>query len=482
MVRPAALLLFLVVAPLANAAPAPAPKSTTPAPAPASTAPSSTPARPKPTTARPPASSDRLDGIAAVVNDDVILESDVEEQLYLFLSQAHARPDSSTLDTLRTQVLNQLIDFKLLVGEAKRQGVTLSPSDSKEIDAKVEESLQDTKSRFESEEAYHAQLEKENTSEAKLREKYHEDLERQRLAERLIDRNMPRKPVPPAEAEAYFNAHPEKFPKQPAEVKIQVIQIVPHADSVADARARAKALEVRKRLLAGEKFAKVALDVSDDPNTARAGGDLGYLPRGALDKTLDNAAFTLKLHTLSEPLRSAVGWHIIEVLERDTLKTRAGKDSLDRQGKPALEAQVRHILIRVPITDADVARARQRAEQVRAQAAKGVDFATLVKRYSEYDGQAAADGDLGFISVSAFQPAIREGIDSTAVGSVTQVLENNVGLNIFKVNDRRPERPYKLDEIRSELPEVVAQMKQREKIDEWVKGLRSKAHIEIRSS
>jgi len=469
MARPAAALLFLILASAAMSAPAPAPKSTT------STAPTSA-------TARPPASSERLDGIAAVVNDDVILESDVEEQLYLFLGQARARPDSSTLDTLRTQVLNQLIDFKLLVAEAKRQGVTLSPSDEKEIDAKVEESLQDTRSRFDSEDAYRAQLEKENTTEAKLREKYHEDLERQRLAERLIDRNMPRKPVPAAEAEAYFAAHPDKFPKQPAEVKIQVIQIVPRADSLADVRARAKAVDVKKRLLAGEKFAKVAADVSDDPNTARAGGDLGYLPRGALDRTRDNAAFTLKPHTLSDPLRSAVGWHIIEVIERDTIKTRAGKDSLDRQGHPALEAQVRHILIRVPITDADVDRARQRAVQVRAQAAKGTDFATRVKRYSEYDGQAAADGDLGFISVSAFQPSIREGIDSTAVGNVTQVLENNVGFNIFKVNDRKPERPYQLEEIRSELPDVVAQMKQREKIDEWVKGLRSKAHIEIRSS
>ena len=62
------------------------------------------------------------------------------------------------------------------------------------------------------------------------------------------------------------------------------------------------------------------------------------------------------------------------------------------------------------------------------------------------------------------------------------VLENQVGFNIFKVNDRKPERAYALDEVRGELPEAVAQIKQHERYDDWVKGLRAKAHIEIRGS
>ena len=66
------------------------------------------------------------------------------------------------------------------------------------------------------------------------------------------------------------------------------------------------------------------------------------------------------------------------------------------------------------------------------------------------------------------------------MGGVSEVLVNSAGFNIFKVGDRKPEREYKLEEIKQELPDAVAEMKQREKYDEWIKTLRGKAHIEIR--
>lgn len=449
--------------------------------------PVSSPAPPSQAAPKSPApagapSSARLDGIAAVVNDDVILESDVEEQLYLFLSQARLRPDSAMVDSMRNAVLNQLIDFRIVVAEAKRQGLSLTANDEKLVARQADESLQQTRSRFQSAEEYQQALDRDNTNEAKLREKYRSDLSEQLLAERLRDRAMPKKPVTQTEAEAFFKANPDKFPRVPAQVKIQVIQIPAAADSVTDSKARARIVGIRKRIVAGEKFAKVAAEISEDENTARSGGDLGFLPRGALDTALDQAVAVAKLNELSQPVRSTAGWHLFEVLERDTVKTTAGKDSVDAHGKPALEAHVRHILIRVPVNDDDVARARAMAQRVRTEAVKGGDFATLVRRYSKYSGQADPDGDLGYVSLAAFQPGIRSGIDSVAVGGVSSVLENPVGFNIFKVNDRKPERPYQLDEVRDQLQSAVEEIKDHERWEIWIKGLRAKAHIEIRSS
>jgi parvulin-like peptidyl-prolyl isomerase len=181
-------------------------------------------------------------------------------------------------------------------------------------------------------------------------------------------------------------------------------------------------------------------------------------------------------------VRSAYGWHILETLESDTVKTRAGKDSLDAKGQPAIELHVRHILIRVPVSEADAQRAKTLADRVQQEARKGTDFATLVRRYSKYEGQQGPDGDLGFVSMGSLQPHIRAGLDSLELGQVSEVLPNQVGYNIFKLVDRKPEREYQLEEIRSDLPELVSQMKQRERYDEWVKTLRTKAHIEIRRS
>ena len=117
-----------------------------------------------------------------------------------------------------------------------------------------------------------------------------------------------------------------------------------------------------------------AADVSDDPNSARSGGDLGFFTQGSMEPAIDKAAFSLKLGKLSDPVLTPYGWHILEVIERDTLKTRAGRDSLGHDGKPLLEAHARHILIRVPVTDDDAKRAKKlakwNARKARADAAK----------------------------------------------------------------------------------------------------------------
>jgi len=484
-----ALVLVLTLVPMvrAQSKPATPAKPSSGARAPAAPKTGARPSTPSPSGGRVvPAStgtsstSERLDGIAAVVNDDVVLESDVEEQLYLFLMKAQTpQPDSSLVDTLRKQILNQLIDEKLIVAEAKKQGLSVPQS---EIEKEVDGAIADAKQRLGGDEGFRQQLERENTTEEKLRERYRSDVQRQQIAARLVNKQVPRKPVTAAEAEAYFKTNHDKFPKMPGEVKVQVIQIPPEADSAVDRKARLKIAEVRKRLVAGEKFAKVASELSEDPNTARSGGDLGFLPRGALDRDLDQAVYSLKLNELSPPLRSAAGWHVLEVLERDTVHTASGRDSLDRLGHPALEAHVRHILVRVPVDAKDVERARALAEKVRAQAVKGGEFGDLVRRYSKYDGQATPDGDIGFISLGTLSPSIRTGLEGLQPGQVSEVLENTAGFNVFKMNDKKPEREYELTEIRTELPEVVAQMKQRERYEEWLKGLRSKAHIEIRSS
>jgi peptidyl-prolyl cis-trans isomerase SurA len=457
-------------------------KSAAPAPAPVVQA--AKPATPPAASAAPGGTAaERLDGIAAVVNDDVILQSDVEEQLFLYFSQMRVQPESTMVDSMRSEVLNQLVDFRLVVAEAKRLGMTLTPSDQKMIAQQAEESLAQTRSRFQTEEEFRQALQRDNTSEAKLREKYKSDLGEQVLAQRVRDKQIPEIKVAPAEAEAYFKANPGRFPKVPAQVKLQVIQIPPAADSVADAQARAKILVVRKRLTTGgEKFAKVAAEVSEDDNTARSGGDLGFVAHGTLDVALDTAVAAARLNVLSGPVRSTAGWHLFEVLERDTAKTVAGQDSLDHQGQPLLESHLRHILIRVPLDETDIARARALAEKVRADALKGTDFGALARRYSKYQGNVDPDGDLGYVSMAAFQPNIRASIDSVAVGGVSSVIENPVGYNLFKVNDRKPERPYQFEEIKDQLPRAVKDIKDGERWDAWVKQLRSKAHVEIRGS
>ncbi len=424
-----------------------------------------------------PAGPQRLDGIAAVVNNQVVLQSDVEEQLYLFLMSAEADDvDSATVDTLRSQILDRLIDERLILGEATRQGITVTES---EVARQAQEALKEAKARYETPAAYQEALRKENLTEEKLLQKFQEEAQRAAIVQRVVAKQISRRRPSQAEAEAFFQANRGKFPKAPAELRLSVIQIPATADSVADRQGRVRAEAARKRILAGEKFAKVALDVSDDETSSRSGGDLGYLARGGMDPAFEEAVFSRKLNTVGEPVRTVYGWHVLEVLDRDTVKTAAGRDSLDRQGRPQLEAHIRHILIRVPLTEADIERARALAARVRAEAVAGKDFGELARRYSRYSGPQGTDGDIGFLPMNSLQPNIRAGLDSLKVGGISEVLINPAGFNIFRITERKAEREYALEEIRNELPAAVADIQFREKLEEWVKSLRAKAHIRI---
>jgi len=434
------------------------------------------PSAPKPAAPRNP-QAQTLDAIAAMVNDEPVLASDVEEQLFLFLQRAQAQPDSSQVDTLRRQVLDQLIDEKLVLAEAKKQNLTVPAAD---VQKQVEAAIAEAKQRYGGDDGFKEQLARENTTEARLRERYKGDIEKQMLEQQVVKKMFPKKTVTQADAEAYFLAHKDKFPKVPPQLHLQVLQIVPSPDSAALKDGRAKIDAIRKRIVGGEKFAKVAADVSDDPGTAKSGGDLGFFRRGQMEPTIEDAAFGQPNGKLSQPIRTPYGFHLIETMERDTVRGPDGRDSLDADKKPIEEVHARHILVKVTPNDDDVARTQKLAQTVRDQAAKGGDFATLVKKYSTYRGPASADGDVGFLSLGSLQPSIRAGLENLKVGEVSPVLPNSQGFNIFKVLERKPERDYELAEIKQELPDAVAEAQFRDKYDAWLKTLRSKAQIEYR--
>src|SRR5258707_8275483 len=101
-----------------------------------------------------------------MVNDEPVLASDVEEQLFLFLQRSQAHPDSAQVDTLRRQVLDQLIDDKLLLAEAKKQNITVNPG---EVAKQVESAISEAKQRLGGDDGFAQQLQRENTTEERLR-------------------------------------------------------------------------------------------------------------------------------------------------------------------------------------------------------------------------------------------------------------------------------------------------------------------------
>jgi peptidyl-prolyl cis-trans isomerase SurA len=450
---------------LPSGAQAPGPGATQEQPPPSSSAPA--PARP----ATPSARGERVDGVVAVVNDEVVLASEVDEQVYLFLQQARVRPDSSGIAQLRKEVLDRIIDEKVIVSEAKRQNVTLAEA---ELKKNVDDAIADVKARLGSEAAFRAELEREGITEEDLRKRYREDASRQMMANQLLRRQLGGKvDVTPAEAEKYFTENPSQFPKRASAIHVQLVQIPVELDSAAKRGVRQKAVAAQARLKKGEPFSRLAQELSEDAGTASNGGDLGWFGREQLDSTFTAQVFKIPVGQVSGILETPFGYHLVKVEEADPTKG---------------EIRARHILFRLAPTEDDARRVKQRIDEVRTQAVKGVDFGTLARRYSRFDGPSGPDGDLGFLPMTAFSPEFRAALDTLETGQVSPPLLNAQGWHLFKVLDRESERAYRIDELAKEvgpdgkpvLPELVRQAKLKNEYETYVADLRKKATIEYR--
>ena len=310
-----------------------------------------------------PASAKLMEDTVAVVNGTPILLSEFQKEAatavdYWSKTNPSAMADPANLRKLRESTLEQLIDRELLIQEGGRLKIKVR---EREIDNAIDE----IKARFkkdetghemsekEAEEAFAQQLKTEGLDFAKFRER----LSHQILARKTIDEAVKSKMTPPTDEEsrAYFKkitdyiatgstAAPKGMDEEEGmalrEVATQVkalsservrvqrvlIRLSPGASENEKKRALKTAEGVKKRLDAGEDFAKVAKEESEDPESAARGGDLGYVLRGVAPPELEKAAFSLGVGDTSGPVFTDAGYNVIRVTE----KRAAEKPDYDR--------------------------------------------------------------------------------------------------------------------------------------------------------
>jgi peptidyl-prolyl cis-trans isomerase SurA len=415
--------------------------------------------------ARNSAGSER---IAAIVNKEVILESDVDEQLRVAMTNLRVDPsDSVTVAKLRKDVLKQLIDEQVILAEAQHQGVTIPRAD---LDQAVTQAIQNVRTRLGSEENFKKALQEEHTTEAELRRKYEPDVKKQLLVMRLVGKEVQnRTTVTDAEAKAYFAAHKDSLGQRAEQLKLSAIVIGFEPDSIQVKRLRARADSIRTLVVVKKQpFADVAKKFSNDPSGMR-GGDLGTFPRGEMVGEFEDAAFALKPNEISQPVRSRYGWHLIEVLEH-----------FPKTDSTAERIHARHVLLQAQIRPADEERARKKALAVRDSLLKGADFAAMAKRYSMDTSTKDSGGYLGEVPVSSLPPTFHEPLTGLGVGEVSVPLKGEAGYYVFKLSGRIPEREYQFGEVKEEIKQMVLNQKLRDAYDRWLERIRKNVIIEVK--
>jgi peptidyl-prolyl cis-trans isomerase SurA len=404
-----------------------------------------------------------LEKIVAVVEDQEILLSEVTENYQLLASQGVVdASDTAAVRTIQRQILDKLIDDKLLILEAESQEIQVT---GEEVEQAVEQTINGFIDQIGGRDAFLRQLEQEGLTEEELRTRYREDARSQILASRLIGREIRSKiEVTDEDVREFYEENRDELPKKVRMMRISDIYISVRADSLIVGRRFEEASLIRDQILGGEvSFEEAAQSYSDDPSGAQ-GGNLGRFGRGDFDPAFEEAAFALAPGEISEPVRTRFGLHLIRL------------DQIDPEGQ---WANVHHILFGIAPSRVDEAMAKKRAEGIRDRIVGGESFESVAREVSEDPQAASRGGDLGWLPMQAFQGAVKETVDSLGVGEVSDVVPGDGGFHILKITGVQEPGEYTFEEIQEDLAEMAFQSRMEEAYAKWMEDLREKYYVEV---
>jgi peptidyl-prolyl cis-trans isomerase SurA len=407
--------------------------------------------------------SETVDRIVAVVGDEIILASEVDEEILLAQLQKRLDPsDEEAVRQFRAEVLEALIESKVLYEKARAEGIH---PERDEVDARVEEMLAGVKSQFPSEEAFLAQLAAEHATLDDLTKTYRTRIEQQLAVRTLVEKNiMSQIVVEEREIRDYWELHRAEVPLIPAGLVLRSMFFEFRGGDAIDSASNERAEIVRRRLQSGEDFATLAKVFSEGP-TADQGGEIGRFLPDDLEPALADAVRELPVGEITPVLVTSRGAHILRVNARD-----------DDGGI--------HLSQIVFLRDEEAARAaaRSRAEAALARVRAGESFEAVARDVSEDPATRERGGLLGQIPVESLSPAHRAKLETLEVGGVSEVLEEENGLAIFLLEGREGEREPTYDDVRDRLEQLLRQEKGEKRYREYLAKAREEIFVENRAA
>jgi len=403
-----------------------------------------------------------LDGIAAIVNDGVVLKSQVIDQTKLIIERASKAEPPMHLPPapiLREQLLEQLILKEIQLQRADRIGLQVSDQMLNEAIANI---AKENHVKFEDMPALLAQ---DGVTYADFRRDLREQITLEQL--KRIDVGQ-RISVSPREIEQCV-ADLEGNAAIESDYNLSHIMIaIPEPATTEDvAKARAKADEVYQKLKDGANFGEMAIRYSD-AQTALDGGSLGWLKGDELPTMYTDTVVAMQAGEISKPFRSSSSFHIVKVNDVRSAV----------QHSEVNQVKVRHILI-TPNEIIDDATAKQELEDALKKIKNGEDFGELAKLMSDDPGSASLGGDLGWTSPGTFTPEFEAVVDKTKVGEVSEPFHTPYGWHILQVLDRRVYDNTE-DLKKSKCVSRIRASKLEEETQLWLRRLRDEAYVDTR--
>ena len=401
----------------------------------------------------------RLEAIVAVVDDDVVLASELMARLdTVRRSMIENNVQAPPSDVLVNQIMERLIIENIQIQEAAKRGVTV---DDETLARAVDTFAQNNNVSLQE---FQQMLAADGTSFRQFREEIRAELVISRLQRAMINRRIS---ISEQDVQALLNS---PFYQQMFSDEYRVGHIMRTLeDNASDADKAAALVEAEgfvKELRNGADFAQMAIAKSS-ASTALEGGDLGWRRAGELPTLFSDAVLEMQVNEIAGPIATGSTIHIVKLLEQRG----AGTQRL-------AQTNVSHILVR-PSEIVSAAQARERIDEVYTRVQQGEDFATLAKEFSEDPGSALNGGELGWSTPDQFVPQFADAMLAADIGEVSAPFESEFGWHILLVQDRR-EQDMSDEARRNMATDLLFRRRFEEERQEWLKEIRDEAFVELR--
>jgi peptidyl-prolyl cis-trans isomerase SurA len=403
-----------------------------------------------------------LDRIVAVVDDQIILHSELKEnvRLEMFQRGLSSEGDQEQVKALEKEILEGMIADQILLAKAKEDSVLVK---QKEIDEVLQEQLARIREQVGSEEKYQRQLEASGVTERDLKKRFRREIRNYLMKQKMLGSLVHGIVVSNREVEAFYETYKDSLPVHPERVHISHILIRPKVGSEDQGTLLDKANKILAEAQAGVDFSELARTYSQDPGSAQRGGDLGYFGRGTMLPEFEQVAFTLQPGAVSDIVRTRLGYHIIRVE--------------DRKGD---EIHARHILLIANITQKDEQKALETITELREKMRSGADFAELARTFSDDATTASDGGDLGWIPVERLPSDFKPVADQLEPGQVSQPIHSSSGYHLIRLNEREKGGAITLQSDRALLENLARQQKLKEVFDQMIEKERARIYVDVR--
>ncbi|MEE9429562.1 MAG: peptidylprolyl isomerase, partial [Melioribacteraceae bacterium] len=248
-----------------------------------------------------------IDKIAAVVDNEIILQSELDFQTAMFASQRQLDPKDPAI---KDQLLNKLIEDKLLYAQSLLDSIEVTDEQIEgQLDYLINYYKQQYGSQKSLEDAYGMSVEK-------IKREMRDDTKKNLMADMLKNQKFGRIDVTRREVKEFFNTYKDSLGLISEKFEIAHVFINPKSSNKLKNKSRDYAQSILDSIKNGADFAELAKNISDDPGSKSSGGDLGFVKRGVFYPEFESAAFRLRKDELSKVIESPVGFHIIQMLER----------------------------------------------------------------------------------------------------------------------------------------------------------------------